>query len=138
VTAGRALTAEHLTEDFGPASPAGRAVLEALSLALGNALGESLSGGSGPERSAIRRRFEAWAPLYGPAAGAQAALFVSHTLHALLVKLIAAELAAPLAARSSPPPVCPASSMSTRSAGTSTLPRSRPTAPRCAARSARS
>lgn len=105
MTAGRALTAEHLAADFGPASPAGGAVLAALSRALDDVLGAALDaaldaapgGGAGPEREAIRRRFEAWAPLYGPAAGAQAALFVAHTLHALLVKLIAAELAAGIA-----------------------------------------
>lgn len=107
----RAITAENLAEDFGHLSLTGREFMQELS----NALADSL-GGHGNRK--IKMLFEEWATLYGQAADLSiqqrkkingslgfdfdgpasidlpAKLFVTHTFHSLLMKLIAAEIVA--------------------------------------------
>ena len=107
----RAITSENLAEDFGHLSTTGREFMQALSDALAYALGE-------PGSRKIKMLFEEWTTLYGQAADLSiqqrkkingslgfdfhgpaslelpAKLFVTHTFHSLLMKLIAAELVA--------------------------------------------
>lgn len=107
----RAITADNLAEDFGHRSQTGREFMQELSRALADALGA-------PGDRKIKMLFEEWATLYGQAAdlsiqqkkkingslgfdfhGPQgvdlpAKLFVTHTFHSLLMKLIAAEIVA--------------------------------------------
>ncbi len=107
----RAITSENLTEDFGHLSVTGRGFMQELS----NALADSLDK---PENHKIKMLFEEWAALYGQAADLSiqqrkkingslgfdfngpacidlpAKLFVTHTFHSLLMKLIAAEIVA--------------------------------------------
>lgn len=107
----RAITAENLAEDFGHLSVTGREFMQELSNGLADALGS-------PGNRKIKMLFEEWATLYGQAAdlsiqqrkkingslgfdfsGAAemdlpAKLFVTHTFHSLLMKLIAAEIVA--------------------------------------------
>ena len=107
----RALTADNLAEDFGHASPTGCDLMQQLADALADAL--SVSG-----NRKIKMLFEEWATLYGQAADLSmqqrkkinrslgfdfsgpanidlpAKLFVTHTFHSLLMKLIAAEIVA--------------------------------------------
>lgn len=107
----RAITSENLAEDFGHLSTTGREFMQELSNALADALGE-------PGNRKIKMLFEEWATLYGQAADLSiqqrkkingslgfdfngtpqidlpAKLFVTHTFHSLLMKLIAAEIVA--------------------------------------------
>lgn len=107
----RAITAENLAEDFGHASQTGREFMQELADALSDALGT-------PGNRKIKMLFEEWATLYGQAADLSiqqrkkingslgfefdsptndnlpAKLFVTHTFHSLLMKLIAAEIVA--------------------------------------------
>ena len=107
----RAITAENLAEDFGHASQTGREFMQVLSDALADALGAT-------GNRKINMLFEEWATLYGQAADLSvqqkkkingslgfdfsgpvavdlpAKLFVTHTFHSLLMKLIAAEIVA--------------------------------------------
>ena len=107
----RAITAENLAEDFGHASHTGCEFMQELSNALGDAL--SVSG-----NRKIKMLFEEWATLYGQASDLSiqqrkkingslgfdfsgpanidlpAKLFVTHTFHSFLMKLIAAEIVA--------------------------------------------
>jgi len=108
----RAITSENLIEDFGHLSSTGREFMQELSNALADALGQS-----GDRK--IKMLFEEWANLYGQAADLSiqqrkkingslgfgfsglfdeddlpAKLFVTHTFHSLLMKLIAAEIVA--------------------------------------------
>lgn len=107
----RAITAENLAEDFGHAAQAGRAFMQQLADALADALGAA-------GNRKIKMLFEEWATLYGQAADLSlqqrkkidaslgfdfsgsahadlpAKLFVTHTFHSLLMKLIAAEIVA--------------------------------------------
>lgn len=107
----RAITSENLTEDFGHLSATGQEFMQELSDALADALDQ-------PGNRKIKMLFEEWATLYGQAAdlsiqqrkkinaslgfgfrGAAhidlpAKLFVTHTFHSLLMKLIAAEIVA--------------------------------------------
>jgi N-6 DNA Methylase len=107
----RAITSENLAEDFGHTSSAGRELMQELSNALADALGQ-------PGNRKTKMLFEEWATLYGQAADLSiqqrkkingslgfefsgpasidlpARLFVTHTFHSLLMKLIAAEIAA--------------------------------------------
>ncbi len=108
----RAVTAENLAEDFGHNSEAGQALMQVLSDALAYAL---KPGGN----RKVNMLFAEWATLYGQAADLStqqrkkvngslgfsfngpiefdelpAKLFVTHTFHSLLIKLIAAEIAA--------------------------------------------
>lgn len=107
----RAITAENLAEDFGHLSSTGREFMQALSNALAEALGY-------PGNRKVKMLFEEWSTLYGQAADLSiqqrkkingslgfdfegpadvdlpAKLFVTHTFHSLLMKLIAAELVA--------------------------------------------
>lgn len=107
----RAITSENLAEDFGHLSSTGREFMQELSNALGDALGR-------PGNRKIKMLFEEWSTLYGQAADLSiqqrtkingslgfdfsgpdefdlpAKLFVTHTFHSLLMKLIAAELVA--------------------------------------------
>lgn len=107
----RAITAENLAEDFGHLSTTGRDFMQKLSDVLAKSLGH-------PGNRKIKMLFEEWATLYGQAAdlGIQqrkkingslgfvfkgptdidlpAKLFVTHTFHSLLMKLIAAEIVA--------------------------------------------
>lgn len=107
----RAITAENLAEDFGHLSVTGCEFMQELSNALADALGT-------PGNRKIKMLFEEWATLYGQAADLSiqqrkkingslgfdfegssdvdfpAKLFVTHTFHSLLMKLIAAEIVA--------------------------------------------
>lgn len=107
----RAITAENLAKDFGHDSVTGREFMQELSSALAAALGD-------PGDRKIKMLFEEWATLYGQAADLSvqqrkqinaslgfafsgparidlpARLFVTHTFHSLLMKLIAAEIVA--------------------------------------------
>lgn len=107
----RAITAENLAEDFGHLSQTGREFMQELSHALADALAT-------PGNRKIKMLFEEWATLYGQAADLSiqqrkkingslgfnffgpavvdlpAKLFVTHTFHSLLMKLIAAEIVA--------------------------------------------
>lgn len=107
----RAITAENLAEDFGHLSQTGREFMQELSDALADALAV-------PGNRKIKMLFEEWATLYGQAADLSiqqrkkingslgfdfsgpasvdlpAKLFVTHTFHSLLMKLIAAEIVA--------------------------------------------
>lgn len=107
----RAITAENLAEDFGHTSQTGREFMQELANALSDALGT-------PGNRKIKMLFEEWATLYGQAADLSvqqrkkingslgfefdhatgddlpAKLFVAHTFHSLLMKLIAAEIVA--------------------------------------------
>src|SRR5690606_7249756 len=107
----RAITSENLAEDFGHLSSTGREFMQELSNALADALGR-------PGNRKIKMLFEEWSTLYGQAADLSiqqrkkingslgfdfagpaevdlpAKLFVTHTFHSLLMKLIAAELVA--------------------------------------------
>lgn len=107
----RAITSENLAEDFGHLSTTGREFMQELSNALADALGQ-------PGNRKIKMLFEEWATLYGQAADLSiqqrkkingslgfdfngsahidlpAKLFVTHTFHSLLMKLIAAEIVA--------------------------------------------
>jgi len=107
----RAITSENLAEDFGHLSTTGREFMQELSNALADALGH-------PGNRKIKMLFEEWATLYGQAADLSiqqrkkingslgfdfngpahidlpAKLFVTHTFHSLLMKLIAAEIVA--------------------------------------------
>lgn len=107
----RAITAENLADDFGHRSAIGRATMQTLANALARAL---RPGGS----TKIAMLFEEWETLYGQAASLSAQqkksinaslgftfgrppgralaakLFVAHTFHSLLIKLIAAEIVA--------------------------------------------
>jgi hypothetical protein len=107
----RAITSENLVEDFGHLSETGREFMQELSNALADALGQ-------PGNRKIKMLFEEWATLYGQAADLSiqqrkkingslgfdfagpvaidlpAKLFVTHTFHSLLMKLIAAEIVA--------------------------------------------
>lgn len=107
----RAITAENLAEDFGHVSVTGREFMQELSDGLADALG-----GLGNRK--IKMLFEEWKTLYGQAADLSiqqrkkingslgfdfsgpvsvdlpAKLFVTHTFHSLLMKLIAAEIVA--------------------------------------------
>jgi hypothetical protein len=107
----RAITAENLAEDFGHAAQTGREFMQQLA----DALAEALSA-TGDRK--IKMLFAEWATLYGQAADLSlqqrkkidaslgfdfsgpasidlpAKLFVTHTFHSLLMKLIAAEIVA--------------------------------------------
>jgi len=107
----RAITPENLAEDFGHASMTGREFMGNLSDALSSAL-------DSPGDRKIKMLFEEWVTLYGQAADLSiqqrkkinsslgfdfngpahidlpAKLFVTHTFHSLLMKLIAAEIVA--------------------------------------------
>jgi len=107
----RAITSENLIEDFGHLSSTGCGVMQALANALGGALEQS-------GNRKIRMLFEEWVVLYGQAADLSiqqrkkingslgfdfsgdtkidlsAKLFVIHTFHSFLMKLIAAEIVA--------------------------------------------
>ncbi len=107
----RAITAENLAEDFGHLSGTGCEFMQELSNALADALGQ-------PGNRKIKMLFEEWSTLYGQAADLSiqqrkkingslgfdfagptdvdlpAKLFVTHTFHSLLMKLIAAEIVA--------------------------------------------
>ncbi len=107
----RAITAENLAEDFGHASHTGCEFMQKLSDGLANAL-------SIPGNRKVKMLFKEWATLYGQVADLSiqqrkkingslgfnfsghmdvdvpAKLFVTHTFHSLLMKLIAAELVA--------------------------------------------
>ena len=107
----RVFTLENLAEDFGRWSETGRRVMQELSNVLADALGE-------PGSRKIKMLFEEWTTLYGQAADLSiqqrkkiseslrfdfvgpasielpAKLFVTHTFHSLLMKLIAAEIVA--------------------------------------------
>jgi len=107
----RAITSENLIADFGHLSNAGCTLMQALSNTLGVALEPSGS-------RKIKMLFEEWMALYGQAADLSiqqrkkingslgfdfagparidlsAKLFVAHTFHSLLMKLIAAEIVA--------------------------------------------
>lgn len=107
----RAITAENLAEDFGHASQTGCEFMQELADALADALGST-------GNRKIKMLFEEWATLYGQAADLSlqqrkkingslgfdfpgpasidlpAKLFVTHTFHSLLMKLIAAEIVA--------------------------------------------
>jgi len=115
----RAMTAENLIEDFGHLSSAGCSFMQALSNTLGHALAY-------PENQKMHMIFEEWRALYGQVAdlsfqqrkkinGAlgfdfsgtekidlSAKLFVVHTFHSFLMKLIAAEIVAAHGMASSP------------------------------------
>jgi len=115
----RAITSENLIEDFGHLSSAGCDLMQALSNALASALEPSGS-------RKIKMLFEEWMVLYGQAADLSieqrkkingslgfdfsgsaktdlaAKLFVTHTFHSFLMKLIAAEIVAAHAMASSP------------------------------------
>lgn len=100
----RALTAKNLLEDFGHGSPRGRAFMRASA----ETLAVALDGGD-PKAAMM---FKEWANLYGQAAdlslqrqtglpfmletagGLPAQLFVVHTYHSFLIKLISAEIVA--------------------------------------------
>jgi len=108
----RAITAENLAEDFGHDSQTGREFMQELS----DALADALNPAAGNRK--IKMLFEEWATLYGQAADLSiqqrkkingslgfefngpaeldlpAKLFVTHTFHSLLMKLIAAEIVA--------------------------------------------
>lgn len=107
----RVFTSENLTEDFGRLSETGRGFIQELSNALADALRQ-------PGSRKIKMLFEEWETLYGQVAnlGVQrckrvseslgfdfpcpipvelpAKLFVIHTFHSLLMKMIAAEVVA--------------------------------------------
>jgi hypothetical protein len=107
----RAITSENLAEDFGHASQTGCEFMQQLSNALADAL--NVRG-----NQKIKMLFEEWATLYGQAADLSiqqrkkingslgfdfsgsanielpAKLFVTHTFHSLLMKLISAEIVA--------------------------------------------
>lgn len=107
----RAITSENLAEDFGHLSNTGREFMQELSNALADALSQ-------PGNRKIKMLFEELATLYGQAADLSiqqrkkingslgfdfngparidlpAKLFVTHTFHSLLMKLIAAEIVA--------------------------------------------
>jgi len=107
----RAITAENLAEDFGHASQTGCEFMQQLADALADAM-------SATGNRKIKMLFEEWATLYGQAADLSiqqrkkingslgfdfsgpenidlpAKLFVTHTFHSLLMKLIAAEIVA--------------------------------------------
>ncbi|PZP61757.1 MAG: SAM-dependent methyltransferase [Azospira oryzae] len=107
----RSITSENLVEDFGHLSTTGREFMQELSNALADALGQ-------PGNRKIKMLFEEWATLYGQVADLSiqqrkkvngslgfdfngpsyidmpAKLFVTHTFHSLLMKLIAAEIVA--------------------------------------------
>ncbi len=107
----RAISAENLAEDFGHASPTGCQFMQQLADALADAL-------SATGNRKIKMLFAEWATLYGQAADLSiqqrkkidaslgfdfsgpaiidlpAKLFVTHTFHSLLMKLIAAEIVA--------------------------------------------
>lgn len=107
----RAITAENLAEDFGHLSSIGRIVMQELSTALSVSLGD-------PGNRKIKMLFEEWVTLYGQAADLSsqqkkkidrslgftfagraeidlsAKLFVTHTFHSFLMKLLAAEIVA--------------------------------------------
>jgi hypothetical protein len=107
----RAITAENLAEDFGHLSVTGREFMQQLSDALADALGRD-------GNRKIKMLFEEWATLYGQAADLSiqqrkkingslgfdfngpahidlpAKLFVTHTFHSFLMKLIAADIVA--------------------------------------------
>jgi len=107
----RALTSDNLTEDFGHASSTGQDVMQTMSDALADALGT-------PGNRKIKMLFEEWSTLYGQVADLSvqqrrkikgslgfdfagtsdvdlsAKLFVTHTFHSLLMKLIASEIVA--------------------------------------------
>jgi hypothetical protein len=109
----RAFTADNLAEDFGHRSSLGRAAMQALADALAEALASDDS-----RRRKVQMLFEEWKALYGQASdlgrvqratisrslgfeyhGRQAdtlaaSLFVAHTFHSLLIKLISAEVCA--------------------------------------------
>ncbi|HZS80176.1 MAG TPA: N-6 DNA methylase [Herbaspirillum sp.] len=107
----RAITSENLAEDFGHLSVTGCEFMQELSDALAESLGQ-------PGHRKIKMFFEEWATLYGQAADLSiqqrkkvsgslgfefnglahldlpAKLFVTHTFHSFLMKLIAAEIVA--------------------------------------------
>jgi len=107
----RAITSENLIEDFGHLSSTGCGVMQALANVLGGALEQS-------RNRKIKMLFEEWVVLYGQAADLSiqqrkkingslgfdfsgdakidlsAKLFVIHTFHSFLMKLIAAEIVA--------------------------------------------
>ena len=107
----RAITSANLAEDFGHLSSMGREFMQELSNALADALGK-------PGNPKIKMLFEEWTALYGQASDLSiqqrkkingslgfdftgpdtvdlpAKLFVTHTFHSLLMKLIAAEIVA--------------------------------------------
>ena len=107
----RAISAENLAEDFGHASQTGCEFMQQLADALADAL-------SATDNRKIKMLFEEWATLYGQAANLSiqqrkkingslgfdfpgpanidlpAKLFVTHTFHSLLMKLISAEIVA--------------------------------------------
>jgi len=107
----RAITPENLIEDFGHLSSAGHDLMQALSNALAGALEPTAN-------HKIKMLFEEWAALYGQAADLSiqqrkkingslgfnfpgpaqidlpAKLFVTHTYHSLLMKLVAAQIVA--------------------------------------------
>ncbi len=107
----RAITSNNLAEDFGHLSNTGREFMQELSNVLADALGQQ-------GNRKIKMLFEEWAALYGQAAdlsiqqrkkinaslgfafngpvqsNLSAKLFVTHTFHSLLMKLIAAEIVA--------------------------------------------
>jgi hypothetical protein len=107
----RAVTSENLAADFGHASSAGRQLMKALSEALACALTTS----NHPKAKKVEMLFEEWRSLYGQCAGMgilqeqqlmagmgfawngpadralPASLFVVHTFHSLLVKILVAE-----------------------------------------------
>jgi hypothetical protein len=107
----RAITSDNLAEDFGHLSTTGREFMQELSDVLADALGSQ-------GNRKIKMLFEEWATLYGQAADLSiqqrkkinsslgfdfngpvqlnlpAKLFVTHTFHSLLMKLIAAEIVA--------------------------------------------
>jgi len=107
----RAITSENLVEDFGHRSATGCEFMQELSNALSDALGQQ-------GNRKINMLFEEWVTLYGQAADLSiqqrqqingslgfgfigsahinlpARLFVTHSFHSLLMKLIAAEIVA--------------------------------------------
>lgn len=107
----RAITSENLIQDFGHLSSTGQQVMQELSDALAGALGPHCN-------RKVKMLLEEWAALYGQAADLSiqqrkkidgslgfdftgpadielsAKLFVTHTFHSLLMKLIAAEIVA--------------------------------------------
>jgi len=115
----RAIMSENLIADFGHLSSAGRGVMQALSDALADALENT-------QNRKIKMLFEEWLSLYGQVADLSieqrkkingslgfdfsgeasidlpAKLFVAHTFHSFLMKLIAAEIVAAHGMASSP------------------------------------
>lgn len=108
----RAVTAQNLVEDFGHRSALGRSLMQGLA----DALDRALASADGAKAKKIQMLFKEWSTLYGQVAdlgvdqahsisaslgfawnGAKehwlaASLFVAHTFHSLLVKLLVGEM----------------------------------------------